>query len=333
MPGICASRSQTVQYKIRPSASSVALLSFMQSHTIEPFSNNWAYLKAELMWLDRVLGMAIARQRQETKVVDRVARSRVDRVTSHWWRGLVTLEGETAYDSPAENPRPRSTIPKASYQQQLEAKIQVSQQSGIVLGLPLLCSRLQLGTAEKNLLLMALAPEVSRRYARLYNYLQETEHPDATGLPTVDLILRLLCRTDADWRSLRQSLTENSALVKHQLLDLRSSHAHPLLSRPVKLPDALVNYLLADRPESHTLEALLQSPPPLLFSSPPPLSSPSLLPLPPKTSGQSSSFPPLCWQTCNTCAIVCSLPNRLMKTGVLRRLGCNPAIEQERSPF
>ncbi|HEY9894501.1 MAG TPA: AAA family ATPase [Candidatus Sericytochromatia bacterium] len=249
----------------------------MQSHTIEPFSNNWAYLKAELTWLDRVLGMAIARQRQETKVVDRVARSRVDRVTSHWWRGLVTLEGETAYDSPAENPRQRSTIPKAGYQQQLEAKIQVSQQRGIVLGLPLLCSRLQLGTAEKNLLLMALAPEISGRYARLYNYLQDTEHPGATGLPTVDLILRLLCRTDADWRSLRQSLTEDSALIKHQLLDLRSSHTHPLLARPVKLPDPLVNYLLADQPESHALETLLQQPlcpspastlSPLLASSP-----------------------------------------------------------------
>ncbi|MBD2074534.1 AAA family ATPase [Phormidium sp. FACHB-592] len=248
----------------------------MQSHTIEPFSNNWAYLKAELTWLDRVLGMAIARQRQETKVVDRVARSRVDRVTSHWWRGLVTLEGEAAYDSPVENPRQRSIIPKASYQQQLEAKIKVSQQSGIVLGLPLLCSRLQLGTAEKNLLLMALAPEISRRYARLYNYLQETEHPGATGLPTVDLILRLLCRTDADWRSLRQSLTEDSALIKHQLLDLRSSHAHPLLARPVKLPDSLVNYLLADQPESHALETLLQTPPCSAPASPlSPLSSPT----------------------------------------------------------
>jgi adenylate kinase family enzyme len=281
-----------VQYKIKPSVSSVALpLSFMQSHTIEPFSNNWAYLKAELTWLDRVLGMAIARQRQETKVVDRVARSRVDRVTSHWWRGLVTLEGEAAYDSPVEKPQPRSTTPKASYQQQLEAKIQVSQQRGIVLGLPLLCSRLQLGTAEKNLLLMALAPEISRRYARLYNYLQETEHPDATGLPTVDLILRLLCRTDADWRSLRQSLTENSALLQHQLLDLRSSQTHPLLSRPVKLPDPLVNYLLADRPESHTLETLLQSSllPPLPALRPSPLTP---LPAPPQNLWSALILPP-----------------------------------------
>ena len=97
----------------------------MQSDSIEPFFDNWAYLKAELLWLDRLLGMAIARQRQDTKVVDRAARSRVDRVTSHWWKGLVTLEGETSYDSPAEHPRGRSTAAKGSYQQQLEAKLRL----------------------------------------------------------------------------------------------------------------------------------------------------------------------------------------------------------------
>lgn len=237
----------------------------MPSDSIEPFADNWAYLRAELGWLDRVLSVAISRQRQETKVVDRTARSRVDRVTSHWWKGLVTLEGETSYDSPAENPRRRLSPAKGSYQQQLEAKIQVSQQRGISLGLPLLCGRLKLSVPEKNLVLMALAPEISRRYARLYNYLQETEHPDATGLPTVDLMLRLLCRTDAEWRSLRSALTSDSALIQYHLLELRSSQTAPLLSRLVKLPDPLVNYLLADYPEGDTLETLLH-----------PVSSPSL---------------------------------------------------------
>ncbi|MBW4581327.1 MAG: ATP-binding protein [Tildeniella nuda ZEHNDER 1965/U140] len=230
----------------------------MPSDSIEPFSDNWAYLRAELLWLDRLLSMAIARQRHETKVVDQAARSRVDRVTSHWWKGLVTLEGETSYDSPAEHPRSRSTTPKASYQQQLDAKIQVSQQRGVLLGVPSLCNRLQLSVPEKNLVLMALAPEISRRYARLYNYLQETEHPSATGLPTVDLILRMLCRTDAEWRSLRRCMTGDSTLVQHQLLELRSTQADPLLARLVRLSDPLVNYLLADRPESDALETLVQ---------------------------------------------------------------------------
>lgn len=267
----------------------------MQSDSIEPFSDNWGYLKAELLWLDRLLSMAIARQRHETKVVDRVARSRVDRVTSHWWKGLVTLEGETSYDSPAERPRSRSTMPKVSYQQQLEAKIQVSQQRGVLLGVPSLCSRLQLSVSEKNLVLMALAPEISRRYARLYNYLQETEHPGATGLPTVDLILRMLCRTDAEWRSLRRGMTADSALVQHRLLELRSSQAAPLLAHLVRLSDPLVNYLLADRPETDVLETLLQ-PTSLIFpSSLPPLisSSPSPLPTPHSRSAEHSRRSPL----------------------------------------
>ena len=240
----------------------------MASDSIEPFSDNWAYLRAELLWLDRLLGMAIARQRQDTKAIDRAARSRVDRVTSHWWKGLVTLEGDAAYDSTAEQPRNRSTVSKGSYQQQLEAKINVSQQRGVLLGVPSLCSRLQLSVPEKNLVLMVLAPEISRRYARLYNYLQETEHPSATGLPTVDLILRMLCRTDAEWRSLRCCLTGDSALVQHQLLELQSSQTDPFLSRLVKLSDPLVNYLLADRPNRDTLEALLQPSPLSLLPSP-----------------------------------------------------------------
>ncbi|PSB28487.1 AAA family ATPase [Stenomitos frigidus] len=250
----------------------------MQSDSIEPFSDNWAYLKAELLWLDRLLGMAIARQRHDTKVVDRAARSRVDRVTSHWWKGLVTLEGETAYDSPAERPGGRSTPAKGSYQQQLEAKIKVSQRRGVLLGVPSLCSRLQLSVPEKNLVLMALAPEISRRYARLYNYLQETEHPGATGLPTVDLILRMLCRTDVEWRSLRRCMTGDSALLQYQLLELRSSQADPLLSRLVRLSDPLVNYLLADQPDSNALEALLHplptAAPTFLISSSSPLPTP-----------------------------------------------------------
>ncbi|SRR5579883_2027312 len=235
----------------------------MQSESVEPFVDNWAYLRAELTWLDRALSLAIARQRKETKEVDRAARSRADRVTSHWWKGLVTLEGETAYDSPVESMRRRSTTPKASYQQQLEAKIDISQQRGILLGLPLLCRRLQLSVAEKNLVLMALAPEISRRYGRLYNYIQETDYPGATGLPTVDLILRILCRSDAEWRSLRHCLSGDSALMQHHLIELKSAQTDPLLGRLVKLADPLVTYLLADQPTAIALEALLSLPTPL----------------------------------------------------------------------
>jgi hypothetical protein len=224
----------------------------------EPFADNWTYLRAELAWLDRVLSMAVAKQRQDSKAIDRVARTPGDRATSHWWQGLINLDSEAYYDSPANRPQHRvETTAKPSFQQQLSAKIQASQQSGLVLGLPALCHRLHLNSFEKNLLLMALAPEVNRRYGRLYNYLQDTTQPGATGLPTVDLILRILCRNDGEWRAARRSLTPAAPLMQFPILDMPQARPESLLTRTIKLADAVVNYLLAEVPSPEGLEQIL----------------------------------------------------------------------------
>ncbi|EKQ67936.1 AAA+ family ATPase [Leptolyngbyaceae cyanobacterium JSC-12] len=222
-----------------------------------PFPDNWTYLRTELNWLDRVLANTIARQRKETKEVNRVARSPLDRATSHWWQGLINLDGVVASDSPVDAPKRGST--KRTYQQQMEARIRASQEKGIILGLPSLCQRLSLSTFEKNLVLIALAPEVSRRYERIYRLLQEPDQPQASGLPSVDLVLRLLCRNDAEWRSARLSLTGTSKLVEHQIVLLPDTHNQPFLAHSVKLADPIVEYLLAEQPQLPTLESLLQA--------------------------------------------------------------------------
>ncbi len=227
---------------------------------VEPFLDNWTYLRTELNWLDRLLATAVAHQRKEVKEVDRIARSRADRVTSHWWKGLINVEGAIAGDSPADTSR-RRTSSKTSYQQQMDARIQASHQAGIILGLPTLCQRLSLSPFEKNLVVMALAPEVSRRYGKLYNYLQETEQSWASGLPTVDLILRLLCRTDAEWRLSRLAFAATSPLIRYGVVTLPSNQTEPFLSHPVKLPDAFVEFLLAEIPAAPALETLLQQKP------------------------------------------------------------------------
>lgn len=225
------------------------------SESVEPFADNWTYLRAELNWLDRLLSVAVARQKKDTKEVDRLARTKADRATSHWWKGLVTLEGETAYDSPADMPRRKPGASKFGFQQQLDAKILATQQGGIHLGLPALCQRLQLSSFEKNLVLMALAPEINRRYSRIYSYLQEAEQ---VSLPSVDLILRLLCRTDAEWRSARQLLTSESRLIRHHCVTFATFQPEPFLTHGVKLAEPLVDYLLADQPSAIALDTLLE---------------------------------------------------------------------------
>ena len=224
----------------------------MPAEQADGFADNWNYLRTELHWLDRLLMGAVARQRKETKEIDRVSQSKADQATSHWWKGLITSEGNAAYD---EYRQPNSS-PKTGYQSQLEAQIQSAQQQGILLALPSLRERLGLTLFEKNLVLMSLAPEVNRRYARIYRYLQG-EEDSRNNLPTLDLVLRLLCKNDQEWRNARQLLVCQSRLLRYKLLDLLSVQTDSLLNAPLKLAVPLVNYLLAEQPTAQALDELL----------------------------------------------------------------------------
>jgi hypothetical protein len=224
----------------------------MLQNLAETFADNWAYLRAELHWLDRLLMAAVARQRKDSKELDRLSQSRADRVTSHWWKGVIALD----CDIPHDEVRKPQRQTKISYQQQLDMRILASVQQGVALGLPQLRDRLKLSSFEKNLVVLAIAPEINRRYARLYRYLQG-EDAVVSDLPTIDLALRLLCRTDSEWRTARTCLTA-TLLRQHGLLRLLPIEAETLLSQSIQLDHACLNYLLAEQPLTSTLDALLQ---------------------------------------------------------------------------
>lgn len=278
----------------------------MESDSL-PFPDNWTYLKAELNWLDRLLMMAVARQRRETQEINRLSQSRADRVTSHWWKGVITLEGETAYHDQIPSKASAAKKSGASYHQQLDGRIQATLKQGQRLGLPFLCDRLHLSTFEKNVVLFSLAPEVNRRYARLYGYLQGGNFGECQELPTVDLVLRLLCRNDGEWRSARQLLVAASPLVHYNLLEMGTDRRESMLMRSLKLPAPLVNYLLADNPPDQELETLLQRSEPITAIS----SAPHL---------QTEAPPPVEWSDL-------VLPESLLAT--LKHLGRRLQVQQQ----
>lgn len=225
------------------------------------FVDNWAYLKTELNWLEKLLMVAVARQQKETKEVEKIARSKADRASSHWWKGIVSLEGQPAYD---EYRKPAVPPQKQPYHQQMEARIQATRQRGVELGLPLLRDRLQLTPFEKNLVLLSLAPEVNRRYARLYRYLQNEEGVLHSDLPTLDLALRLLCRDDREWRTARTRLLSGSPLLQHNLLHLLPRPLDTTLNHYLQLSPPLLDYLLTEQPSADRLETLLTQISPLV---------------------------------------------------------------------
>jgi hypothetical protein len=220
----------------------------------EPFADNWSYIKTELTWLDRLLMTAVGRQRREMKETEGFAQNARDRVTRPWWKGIITLDQNPNFDNgrPAAPPKEE---PSFSYHQQLSARIEASRSQGIVLGLPTLQQHLQLNLFEKNLVLLCLAPEVNRRYSKLYNYLQEDEHRDG---PLVDLALKLFCRNDQEWQIARLRLATACPLVDSGLLQFLGNTQEPLLTHTLKLSDSLTSYLLAGQLQDLPFDWVLQ---------------------------------------------------------------------------
>lgn len=248
-----------------------------------PFADNWAYLKTELCWLDRLLMLAVARQRKETKKINNVASAKGDRVSAHWWKGVISVS-KPGYDDtrvPASTKiipiSPKDSITKSSaakeppkdrkkvgYQQQLENRIQASAKEETVLALPSLRHYLNLSLFEKNLVLLALAPEINQRYGRLYHYLQTGEDcatiagAAASELPTLDLALRLLCRNDLERRRSRARLTARGSLIDKRILHYVTPYTTTTrLNSYLQLNDDWVDYLLSEQPDQHVLFAKL----------------------------------------------------------------------------
>jgi hypothetical protein len=207
---------------------------------VELFRDNWSYLKVEINWLERILLTAAAKSRKTEATFTRFAKTKGDRATHSWWEGLVSFE-KGGYDSP---PPPTAPKPALSYQQQLDARIQQSQRQGILLALPALCDRYSLSLFEKQTILLAMAPEVHRRYGELCGYLTGQ---DKVGLPTVDLALRLFCRDDRAWRQARSQLLSGKLMEQGILLPSDSLH-QSFLEAPLKLAPPIVSYLLSEQP-------------------------------------------------------------------------------------
>lgn len=97
---------------------------------------------------------------------------------------------------------------------------------------------------DEQCLLICLAPEMDRKFEKLYAYLQD----DVTRKkPSVDLLLSLLCETMEEKLEARSAFEPHSRLMKYrlvQVIDESPDHSSPLISRSLKLDDRVVGYLL-----------------------------------------------------------------------------------------
>lgn len=94
---------------------------------------------------------------------------------------------------------------------------------------------------DRAVLILALAPQLDRRYSRLYAYLQD----DLTKpYPTAGLALDLFCQAFSAKADLRQRFAPEAPLIALGLVDLDGDDSQPLIFQPLVVDERLVDFAL-----------------------------------------------------------------------------------------
>lgn len=222
------------------------------------YVNSWGHLADELRRLDLLIKLQILNQWKSQPA------SPLDQ-----FKGLVVSDSEIALllrrlaDAPeqrdnAEPPEPDTQEiieALACLDAEIEERRLASSPDEVYLALPHLSRVFNLSRFEEQCLIICLAPELDRRYEKLYAWLQD----DVTRKkPGVDLALRLAAAGLQERLGARVAFQPQSPLLKYRLVHLVESVPEgrtPLLSRFLKLDDRIVDYLLGTSQIDGRLEA------------------------------------------------------------------------------
>lgn len=211
-----------------------------------PYESSYEHLADELKRLDMLI---------QLRLCNRTSQNRSTDSSLEMFKGLVVMEEEViALLSGVESPQSADAAEMAvqterlgSLESHIHQRLAASAEKNIHLPLTRLTRLFHLSAFEEQCLLICLAPELDRKYEKLYAYLQD----DVTRKkPSVDLAMSLARRSGQERIALRSSFHPKSLLIKYRLLSLIDSQPNspsPLISCYLKLDDRIVNYLLGYR--------------------------------------------------------------------------------------
>jgi len=198
------------------------------------YDDGRAHLLDELRRVDLLLRRYVDDWRAETAAGDSgvtglyVADEEVDRI----------LRPDRDRPPASEQFRERIADVSAEIRERRDATLE----AGRELPLETLTEEFDLDDRQVDALLVALAPELDRRYEKVFAYLQDDI---ARKRPSAGLILRVLCDTDRERLGARGIFTGSSPLVENRLLELSPRDpGTPLLSQAVTVDRRVVEYLL-----------------------------------------------------------------------------------------
>ncbi|HEY5867019.1 MAG TPA: hypothetical protein VI542_15960, partial [Candidatus Tectomicrobia bacterium] len=202
------------------------------------YQHSLAHLVDELQQLDTLLQRHIATRRPRHLAAQGLAVSKGVYITHEEVDTLLAQEAsDDAQPRALASEHPGTTI---------AAKIAASAQRGIFLSLPYIAQLFSLSPFEVQTVIVCLAPELRRKYDTLYAYLQD----DVTRKrPSVDIILELLCASEAErWRARTAVFSDQAPLFRHGILHRVEDPGNPSgasgLAQFLQLDQRILHYLL-----------------------------------------------------------------------------------------
>jgi SpoVK/Ycf46/Vps4 family AAA+-type ATPase len=207
----------------------------------EVYRNNFEHLEDELRWLDLLIRLRVRTLALQNQVDPESQAARTVYITPAEVEWL--LETETPKIDDASIVSMRAGLERLRIE--IDGRVAQSLKCDVFLGLPQLGNLFGLSWIERQAIVICLAPELRRKYDRLYAYLQD----DITRKrPSVDLVLELLCETESQrWRT-RGLLSDSAALLRAGLVrkanDSRSPSGSSGLGQLIELDARVCQFLL-----------------------------------------------------------------------------------------
>ena len=225
-------------------ANLAALESKPEEIASEAYKSCREHLSEELLRLDALIRLQILRVRNSHFLDEpdefsglSLSEAEVDKLLEKDTRG-----GTRSIDSARESEMKALHEHLETVSKRTSEKVKKSLMLGVYLPIHKLSSLFGLTPFEIDAILICLAPELNLKYEKLYAYLRN----DVTKKqPSVNLILDLLCSTQAQRLRARTYFSTQAPLLKYHLLSfVGDSQQKSLLSRAVKLDDRIVDFLL-----------------------------------------------------------------------------------------
>jgi AAA+ superfamily predicted ATPase len=210
---------------------------------IRPYRDNFDHLADELRLLDLLLSLRVGGQSLQNRAEPEAQTARAVYISHAEVEFLLSEQSETHND-----PRNDDAVAEVGrLRTEIAARIAISRQQRVFLALPELCDLFGLSTFESQAMVICLAPELRRKYDRLYAYAQD----DITRKrPSADLVLELLCDTEAARWNARSLFAEGGTLIRAALLqkidDPHSPSGSSGLAQFLKVDPRICEFLLGN---------------------------------------------------------------------------------------